>query len=456
MANKKHSLLAVLLLLLLSIPLFAAEPAPSEAEETEEMQFEQRIEWKADAAALEYKVEVQSEAGGEITAYSTDQTHLDLSLSVGTWKYRVHAIDFLGREAAVSEWRSFAVFKASIPEIDVIQSSVTYSSADSTIKLPVVILNINVQSTVELENIANKKKYKVTVVLNESSGGKESAVSEVFRSSSVSVAAVPQGLYRINVTNQSGLSAQSESITVIRERGSKDAEQEEREREELIRLQAEEEARKRLQEGEDVDTGEEAIIQKEAEIEILKQQLAKRGNGPTNKQLVFLLGAGFAPYDGSFENLTGLVAAPMAGFQYTILPFINKTNTIRFGFEFYAQEVLYPVFNDYIESFLSASLAGAKIVYQQRIFTDSLSYSVKTGLSAAAVFAELKYIDDFTGRSETELIFRVYPAVNAGLSLDWKPSSKILISVGADATYILSVTMPTLSIIPYVGVGVHW
>ena len=95
-------------------------------------------------------------------------------------------------------------------------------------------------------------------------------------------------------------------------------------------------------------------------------------------------------------------------------------------------------------------------MYQQRIFTDSLSYSVRTGLSAAAVFAELKYIDDFTGRSETELMFRVYPAVNAGLSLDWKPSSKILISVGADATYILSVTMPTLSIIPYVGVGVHW
>lgn len=453
MVNKKLSLLAVLLLLFTAIPLFAAEPASTE--ETEETKFEQRIEWKADAAALEYQVEVQSESGGEITTYSTDQTYLDLSLTVGTWKYRVHAIDFLGREAAVSEWRSFAVFKASIPEIDVIQSSVTYSSADSSVKLPVVILNINGQSSVELVNIANKKKYPVTVTLNESSGGKESVISEVFRSSAVSVASVPQGLYSIVVTNQSGLSAQSESITFIRERSSKDAGQEEKEREELIRLQAEEEARKRLSE-EDADTSEEAFVQKEAEIELLKQQLAKRGSGSTNKQLVFTLGAGFAPYDGSFEKLTGLFAAPMAGFQYSVLPFINKKNTVRFGFEFFAQEVLYPVFNDFIESFLSASLAGAKIVFQQRVFTDSLSYSLKAGLSAAVVFAEIKYIDDYTGRSQTQLMFRAYPAVNAGLSLDWKPSSKILISVGADATYILSVTMPTLAIIPYVGVGVHW
>lgn|GEM_PF-3356855 len=447
MVNKKS-----LLLLLLTF-CFAFSFAQEREEESEETKFEQRIEWKADAAALEYKVEVQAESGGEISTYSTDQTYIDLSLTVGMWKYRVHAIDFLGREAAVSQWRSFAVFKASVPEVDVIQTSVTYYASDTVVKLPVVIFNINGQSTVVLENTTTQKTYPVTVTLNEGSGGKESSISEVFRSSAVSVTTVPQGIYRLLVTNQSGLSSQSESITIIKDRGS-NAEQDALE--DLVRMQAEEEARKHLSEGEEIDTSEEAIIQKEAEIDALKKQLADRTTGLTRKQLVLTLGGVLSPYDGSFANLTGLEIAPEMGIHFTILPFINKKNTIRFGFELYADEVLYPVFNSYIESFLSASLAGARLVFQQRIFNDAFSYSVKAGVSASVVFAEVKYTNDFTGRKEVQLLVRGYPALSAGLSLDWKPTSKLLLSVGADATYILSVTMPTLAIIPYLGVGVHW
>ena len=74
-----------------------------------EEKFTQRLEWKSNANALEYKVELQNLSDGKSQTFSTEKSHLELSLSPAKYRYRVRAYDFLGKEASVSSWTEFEV-----------------------------------------------------------------------------------------------------------------------------------------------------------------------------------------------------------------------------------------------------------------------------------------------------------------------------------------------------------
>ena len=204
MASKKRvfsSIKYALLMLLLgaaALPLSAAD-------------FTQRLEWKADKNVFEYKVEIQP-ASGESKLISTEKNFVELSLPAGQYRYRVHAYDFLGREARVSEWTSFEILKASTPEITLPKESVDLSADSKTLEMPVTIADITGATTVELVNAATGKVIKGTLA---GSAAKGAVGSETARATMAQFKNVPEGEWKLRVTNPSGLASESPAFSVI-------------------------------------------------------------------------------------------------------------------------------------------------------------------------------------------------------------------------------------------------
>ena len=101
----------------------------------DESSFSQKIEWKSNANAFEYKVEIQNVATGKSTFVTTDKTETELSLLPGKYRYRVQAYDFLGREAGLSAWTGFEVLKASKPKVKLIDQNIQLDKKNNTLSI---------------------------------------------------------------------------------------------------------------------------------------------------------------------------------------------------------------------------------------------------------------------------------------------------------------------------------
>ena len=173
---------------------------------SEEKKFTQIIEWKADKSAYEYRIELKS--GEKSTMYTTDKTSIELHLQAGKYSYRIFVYDFLGRQATVSEWKSFEIVKASTPKISLDESESITADEEGNIELAIDIANISANSVIELVSDSIVGSFVIE--------GNKKSVSEVEKVSKVQFANVPAGKWKIRVTNPSGLSSESEdTITVI-------------------------------------------------------------------------------------------------------------------------------------------------------------------------------------------------------------------------------------------------
>ena len=209
-----------------------------------EKHFEQKIEWKSDSNAFEYKVEVRDVAGGKISSYTTSDNFLNLNLSAGNYQYRVTVYDFLGRESNVSPWQNFEIRKASTPEIQKIEKNIQAVADESNkISLPVHVESVAQGTSVSLVNAKTNEKVQGKLIVDAATN------SEVASASKAEFPKVPDGDWRIVVENPSGLSSSSDVISIkttdvsaIREAERLAAE--EAARKEQERLAAEEAARK--------------------------------------------------------------------------------------------------------------------------------------------------------------------------------------------------------------------
>ncbi|MDE6774028.1 MAG: hypothetical protein K2J14_05310, partial [Treponemataceae bacterium] len=194
MASGAKKFLPALCLMLCAALLSADEP-----------KFSQRIEWRANANALEYKVEIQDTATNTVSSFTTEKTFAELSLAPGNYRYRVTVYDFLGRKATTSAWTAFSVIQAAKPEIRRIEKNVTVPDADERLEIAVDIANVSADSVVELvsENVPGE--------LEISGGGTD----EKERVSKVYFQDVPPGKWRLRVTNASGFSAESDVIEIV-------------------------------------------------------------------------------------------------------------------------------------------------------------------------------------------------------------------------------------------------
>ncbi|MBQ0052513.1 MAG: hypothetical protein KBT11_10710, partial [Treponema sp.] len=203
LASKRRNLLLTFALLLI-IGFEAAAQA----------KFTQKLEWRAEPNAFEYKVEVVS-VDGKIKPefFTTDNNSVSFSKPAGLYRYRVYVYDFLGRESSVSEWRNFEITKAYQPEIfqkgDFAEIYVTYDenekikSIENRIVLPVELKGVSKKSEIELTNVGNGEKIKT--ILQDDGNGKYSLVVEKAVS----------GKYRLRVKNPGGLVAETSRLISI-------------------------------------------------------------------------------------------------------------------------------------------------------------------------------------------------------------------------------------------------
>ncbi|MBR1715159.1 MAG: hypothetical protein IJ717_09485 [Treponema sp.] len=176
-----------------------------------EKDFQQRIEWKADKNALEYKVELRK-VGGKSSFTTTTDSYMNLSLPAGDYEYRVYVYDILGRQSSVSAWKKFTILKANEPEISIGNPDGVENSQDG-VNMDVVVESITAESKVELVNTETNESVQGEMTI-ERGDGKNG--EEVDKASAVTFPSVESGEWRIRITNPSGLSSVSVPIRITK------------------------------------------------------------------------------------------------------------------------------------------------------------------------------------------------------------------------------------------------
>lgn len=228
--------------------------------------FKQRLEWKTDSNVLEYKIEIQNQAGKIIDTITTDQGFVELSLTPGSYRYKIYAYDLLGRESVSTKWIPFEILVANQPAIKHTQTLEGLEEDGKTLELDVNIGGVTQESIVELVSENGKKKIKGKLVISTEESAAGISASETHNAVKAQFNDVPQGNWKLVVTNPSGLSSESESFEV------RDVLKEERiaaEKAEKERLAREEKERK------EAEKLAKELAKKEEEERIAREKAAK-------------------------------------------------------------------------------------------------------------------------------------------------------------------------------------
>ena len=450
MASGVKKFLPALCLMLCAALLSADEP-----------KFSQRIEWRANANALEYKVEIQNVATDAVSSFTTEKTFAELSLAPGNYRYRVTVYDFLGRKATTSAWTAFSVIQAARPEIRSIEKNVTAPDADERLEIAVDIANVSADSVVELvgENVTGELGIS-------GSGGKD----EKERVSKVYFQDVPPGKWRLRVTNASGFSTESDVIEIVSAvKPPPAAEQDDAEAaaahelaERLAREEqeaAERAAREAAELAERLAREEQEAAERAAR-EAAARLAAEKKKKPPRPPYVFKditvaggVGLAFMPYDGTVTDMTGNSSA--LAFVGRIAAFPLKREKYRFGFELCGSYADWGAKTDFYALDLTFLQVGANAVWKHRLFGAKSFFALKGGVGVVAVDYETTYTysgdDDRREPSGRKRLF--YPAVTAGASLVFNPAQFLSLEAGADVSHLFITGMPTGCVTPYVCVG---
>lgn len=167
----------------------------------EENRFSQKLEWKADPSAFEYRIQVKATESSNVYDFVTQENSISFSIPAGSYEWRVTAVDFLGRESASSSWQPFVIRKAITPEIRSSEKKVAIAKKDGLdeFKIPADVDSVEDGAKIELLNSTTKVGVE----------GRVEDDSFVFPK-------VASGKYKVKVTNPSGLSSESDEIKIQR------------------------------------------------------------------------------------------------------------------------------------------------------------------------------------------------------------------------------------------------
>lgn len=447
MASGVKKFLPALCLMLFAALLSADEP-----------KFSQRIEWRANANALEYKVEIQDTATNTVSSFTTEKTFAELSLAPGNYRYRVTVYDFLGRKATTSAWTAFSVIQAAKPEIRRIEKNVTAPDADERLEIAVDIANVSADSLVELvgENVPGELEIS-------GSGGKD----EKERVSKVYFQDVPPGKWRLRVTNASGFSAESDVIEIVsavkpppavEQDDAEDAaarEAEKRAAREAAEL-AERLAREEREAAERLAREEQEAAERAAREAAARLAAEKKKKPPyvfKDITVAGSVGLAFMPYDGTIKDVTGNATAPALLGRIAVFPL--KREKYRFGFELCGSYADWGTKTDFYALDLTFMQFGANVVWKHRLFGAKSFFALKGGGGVVVVDYATTYTysgdDDRREPSGRKRLF--YPAVTAGASLIFNPAQFLSLEAGADFSHLFITGMLTGCVTPYVCVG---
>ncbi len=174
--------------------------------ENNEVLFIQKLSWHPIENIRYYSVDVQQKTeNGFIDVYSTktEDNFVEVSLSAGSYRYRVTVFNLLDKVGSRSGWREFEILKAQQPTVTSV--SPTLFAADETIF--VTVLGESIMPGAEYFLVdENGDKYAGTVV----SGGQKNSGARV-RFESIQ----EEGSFTVVVTNPGGLFAKSGKISVF-------------------------------------------------------------------------------------------------------------------------------------------------------------------------------------------------------------------------------------------------
>ena len=200
MLNKKiFGLHIIFLILLLSAPLLYGQ----------EKEFSQTLSWEEDENAFSYRVELQSLEDKSLQSFETEDSSIKLKLKPGKYKYKIYALDFLGRDASESDWQDFTVIKAMKPVIEDLPANLLVADNEKVdFSVPVDVSSITKETSVVIVNTKSKEEIKGS--LKFITRGEEIIASDaVFPE-------VSEGNWVIKITNPSGLMSQTDEIEVTK------------------------------------------------------------------------------------------------------------------------------------------------------------------------------------------------------------------------------------------------
>ena len=208
--------------------------------------FDQTLQWNKDSNVLEYKVEIQTSGGKPVSTLTTENNYITLSLKEGSYRYRIIAYDFLGREAVSTNWINFDVAIAKQPEIKHDKKVESLKEDGKSLDLNINAEDVTAGSKAELVNVDTNARIPGELVLSSSAGASAAvSASETQTASKAQFDEVPEGNWKLVITNPSGLSSETGSFEVkdtIKEEKLAAAKAEE-ERKERERLAAEKKAK---------------------------------------------------------------------------------------------------------------------------------------------------------------------------------------------------------------------
>ena len=444
--------------------------------------FSQRLEWKSDKNVFEYKVDVQP-ASGAVKTFTTEKNFVELSLPAGKYRYRIHAYDFLGREARVSDWMDFEILKASTPEIKLPQKSLDLGKDSKTLEMPVTISDVTGASSVELVNEENGKVIKGTLLdVDNTAIGSE--ISQVSRAQFKNV---PEGSWKLRVTNPSRLASESSAFTVVdrsrltqaaAKEAEKVAKEEEKQRQAQEKQRQAQEKQRQAQEKErlaqEKKAEEERLAEeKKAEKERLAEEkkaeeeqksaekarkkaenLAKRIYNDTKYVTVSggagaagILSGGLADYSDNRFVLPAFTA------RIDALP-IHWGEKNKLGFELSAQYETFKMSDNYYNIELMLIGGDLSLVYRRNFSpTKRWFWQMKAGGGVSFVHKTVSYTEDGEKRSEDGDNLFFYPNISGGLSLGYIPVSFLSIEAGLDFSLIMIPDMTSTLVMPYLCLG---
>lgn len=481
-----------IILLVLAFPLFADDSFP------------QKIEWKSNANALEYKVELQNLSTGKTQSITTEKTSTELALPPARYRYRVHAYDFLGKEAGVSSWTNFEVFKASKPKINKIERKLQVPKDGGSIGISVDIADVNKNSKFEL---VNESLNGIISASDKMNMGQSS--SETDSISHLDFKNVPPGNWRLRVTNPSGLSSLSDIIVVdgekmftdvevalIRDEAVNEAVKEteeklrkemneklsseiekaiaehdlKKERAEADRIEAEKRAEEERLEAErkaeeEARLAEIARIEEEKRAkeeakrakkeEKLRRKLERKKLGYQWKDFIVEGGAGVTNrlYDDSFKKAYDEPLATALNIRAMYLP--KKTSSAKFGMEvcYFGQKFTHET--NFLNAELISNVFDAKIVWQQNLMP-AIYLQLKGGAGINMLKKSISYSSSYTARTASEDTTYFYPLVAGNLSIFCNPLKFLVFEAGADFSHVFGGSFTLGMLTPYACAGIRF
>ena len=200
MLNKKiFDLHIIFLILLLSAPLLYGQ----------EKEFSQTLSWEEDENAFSYRVELQSLEDKSLQSFETEDSSIKLKLKPGKYKYKIYALDFLGRDASESDWQDFTVIKAMKPVIEDLPANLLVADNEKVdFSVPVEVSSITKETSVVIVNTKSKEEIKGSL--------KFITRGEEIIASNAVFPEVSEGNWVIKITNPSGLMSQTDEIEVTK------------------------------------------------------------------------------------------------------------------------------------------------------------------------------------------------------------------------------------------------